>query len=281
MAEIISVTADITAVTKHLNLTQRSVGIATQRAILKTGHKGSAAIRAEMSRVFKSPTRFTLNSFKVVKSRKEIAATIELKGVQGIPTDRHDYLDPQIHGGPRRTTPFEYKMRAIGALPADRFIVPGAACPLDAYGNIPRGMVQQVLSYFGAASYKGVGFDANTTDKSRKKIEKKLGKRLFGFAGVRGQLLIYRGGADRVARSRAGKDGSAVQFTSRLPHPGIWIRAELFGGDAIRPLFMFVKQPRYKARLDFYGVARRTVEQEFPGEFKAAIQIELDRIANK
>jgi len=278
VAEFIRPTIDTTETARQLNLSARAVEIATQRANLYVAREVVTAERAEMSSVFDRPIRYTLNSFKAYRVRSRLESVVELKGVQGVQDENHKYLNPQIYGGDRTLTGFEYKLRQRGILPAGAFVVPGGACPKDAYGNVPTGLVQQVLSYLSASEGHG-GANQNTTVRTVKRIESNIGRRIFGFKGVRGRLIVYRGRADTIGRKRAKKDGTSASFKSRLPHPGIWVRAEIGGGDSVRPLFMFVSRPKYKARFDFYGIARKVINSEYPRIFNAAAQREFEKAA--
>ncbi len=49
--------------------------------------------------------------------------------------------------------------------------------------------------------------------------------------------------------------------------PGIWERR----GRRVKPLFIFVKQPRYTKRFQFYQVAERTAAEHFEDEFDKAL----------
>lgn len=51
-------------------------------------------------------------------------------------------------------------------------------------------------------------------------------------------------------------------------HPGIWATQ----GTQTIPLLLFVKQPRYTAKFDFYRIAEASARARFPREFRAALK---------
>lgn len=248
----------------------RQILSATTDAINKTARNVMYEEIEDIKSKFDRPTPFTLRSMYIKPAvARDPVATVWLKDDFGL---SEHYLNPNIFSGPRRLKRFESKLRRVGVLPHGMFIVPGEACPLDAFGNIQRGMIQQVLSYLSAAE-DVAGFSQNTTGKTRKGLERRIGRRVFNAPGISGQLVVYRGDQFTTSRVRLGKDGKNVSFYSRLPQPGIWVRAVFArGGDSIRPLFIFVRQPTYRARWDFFGTARKTIDERFPTHFAAAWQ---------
>lgn len=248
----------------------KQVPFATSLAINKTAQDVKAAEEGDILHLFDKPRPFSRRSvFMRPGNKAKPEARVWLKDDFGT---REHYLAPHVFSGVRSVKRFESKLRRVGILPPGLFVVPGAACPLDAFGNISRGVIQQVLSYLSAAE-DVAGFTQNTTERTRKGLERRLGRRLFNLPGVSGQLVIYRGTGDSVGRLRLGKDGHNVAFRSKLPQPGIWVRAAFgSGGDAIRPLFIFVKQPTYRHRWDFFGTAKKTIDARFPTHFAAAWQ---------
>lgn len=267
----INVTTDIRQAIGALDATfAKQVPFATSLSINRTAKDVKAAEEADIRSLFDRPTPFTQRSvFMRPGNKAKPEAMVWLKDDFGT---RQHYLVPHVHGGPRNLKRFESKLRRVGVLPAGMFIVPGAACPLDAFGNIARGIIQQVLSYLSAAE-DVAGFTQNTTDRTRKGLEQRLGRRLFNAQGISGQLVVYRGAGDTTRRVRLGKDGQNVAFHGKLPQPGIWVRAAFErGGDAIRPLFIFVRQPTYRKRWDFFGTAEKVIAERFPAHFAAAWQ---------
>ena len=79
--------------------------------------------------------------------------------------------------------------------------------------------------------------------------------------------------AGEKTQHRAG--GKKTKFFSVRNHPtmppGIY---ERYGRkqSQVRGVFMFVKKPTYKARLDFYGIAEKYAAHHFPREFAKAFR---------
>jgi len=162
-----------------------------------------------------------------------------------------DYLGPEIIGGGRKLKNFERMLRTIGVLPNGMYIVPGAACPLDAHGNIPRGLIVQILSYFKA--FRTAGFTANITDKRKAALLK--GSKRKGTLGYE-YFVVNR------VRGRYGRQ--------HLPF-GIYKRIPFAFGSSIKPIFMFVRNPTYPKRYGFYDVAGRIVKERLKENFIKAL----------
>jgi hypothetical protein len=197
---------------------------------------------AEMKRVFDRPTRYTLNSLFVKRAQADdLSARVFLKEQPGHP----HYLRPEIFGGPRLPKIFEQALRARGWLPSGMFAVPGSAAKLDAYGNMSRGQITQILSALGAAERMS-GYSANRTPNS---IKRRRGKKLPQYF---------------VGRPGGGK----------LPL-GVWQVFKFHGqlaGSAVKPILIFVRQPQYNARFNFYTVADRTADKAFAYFFEQELR---------
>jgi hypothetical protein len=149
---------------------------------------------------------------------------------------RQHYLVPQIHGGDRPLKRFEQYLQKAGKLPVGMMAVPGAAARLDGFGNMSRGQIVQVLSALQALPE--AGYLAN---KSRRK----------GARRNRVTDLIFVG----------------------RPHPGwpagVWQRQGL---ARLKPILIFVRAPRYTQRFDFYGLANKIADREFPAMLNRELQ---------
>lgn len=68
-------------------------------------------------------------------------------------------------------------------------------------------------------------------------------------------------------RGRRVRDGYFVGAAGRRATRGVWLRE----GRSLRPVLIFTpKQPQYRQRLDFVGIAERAARDVFPREFEAA-----------
>lgn len=241
--------------------TERRIHRATAVALTRTAVQVKAAVRAEMPKVFDRPTPWTLNSLFVdpAKFGQEVPeARVWIKddtGGKGIaPTQ---YLLPEIEGGPRNWKRSERALQRAGFLGADEQIVPAAGATLDAYGNVQRGLIVQLLSYFSAFGEQG--YRANATDRTRARRARR-GRTAEGFVTIRGvEYFISRGPGMWYGRYQ------------HLPR-GIWARRGIHGSDVV-PVLLFVPSAKYGQRLDFFGIARRVIDARLSAEVERALQL--------
>lgn len=220
---------------------------ATALALTRTAALVKEAELREIDDVFDRPTPYTRNSlFTKPATKRDLNAYVWLKDDRaGSGTPATQYLSPNIAGGLRTLKRFETMLRGRGLLPDGYYAVPGSAATFDAFGNMSRGQIIQILSYF--KTFNVAGYSANITDKRKGKLAR----------GTRSKVgYVYF-----VGRPGDGK----------LPL-GIWQRFNLGHGTAIKPVILFVRSARYDAIFDFAFVAERVVEREFPRQFEAALR---------
>lgn len=219
----------------------RVIPYAAAAALTRCAVAGQAEVKRVMPQVFKGPTRYTLNSTRVVQATKDnLVASVAVKDIAGQGATRPEsYLLPGVDGGQRGEKRFERALRYSGAMKRGEYAIPGAAAKLDAAGNVSRATVNQVLN-----ALKGV----------KGQQGKKLQNALFVGAPSVGF------GAKRRARPGA--------------QSGIYRRE----GKRLRPLFIFTNgAPSYRQRLDFDGVVSTVVRARFAAEFDRAAQDILSR----
>ena len=238
------------------------------------------ALPDEMAKVFDRPTPFILRApwyrkatpellvaeIGVDKGRAPGYAADQLSSgvVRGgkSTVDPANVLRPEVVGGGRRLKRFEVALQRVGILPAGYAIVPGAAAPRDAYGNVPGPFLVRLLSYlqvFGEQGYR-----ANMTEKNR--------RRLAGRAGPRvgpPRRYAHIGGVEYFVSY--GKLRSNERGTPGHLKPGIWQRSGTHGSD-VKPVLLFVRQPRYEQRLRMAEVVARTVQAQLPAVFHQRLQ---------
>lgn len=203
-----------------------------------------ADLRHEMQDSLDRPTPFTLNSIALVKpaTRDDPAAVIDFKDVAGGARPASSYLRWQVHGGQRRLKAFEVMLRSMGVLPGGYFAVPGSGAKYDAYGNVSRGQLVAILSYFQAFPEDGRGWKMNSTAATRARMARgtrtRPGYRYFvGRPGGRGELGIYQD--VKIAR----------------------------GTRELLPIFIFSQWTRYEPRLDLDYAAQLSVQRNAPAIF--------------
>jgi hypothetical protein len=227
IADVIAAARDVPA---------RVIPYAAAGALSRTAKLAQTAVIDAMPRVFSNPTRYTLNSTRVVTATKDnLVARVQVKD-QAAGTTPENYLAPEVFGGGRNEKRLEKALRYMGVLKAGQWLMPGAAAELDAAGNLSGAKSKALLKTL--QSLRGVG--GQRADGSRRK-GRKLKNDLF--------VGTPRGGG----RTRA----------------GIWRRE----GHRLRPLFIFATQaPQYRQRLDFDGIVLPVVLERFRDEFNTVAQ---------
>lgn len=238
----------------------RQVSYAAARALNNLAFQGNAMIKDEMRRTFKGgATPYTLSAFKVIKaSRENLQASVELRVDSGGKARSYDKtLGHLFSGGSRTFKGMEGAFRRLGVLWPGYIIVPGEACPLDSYGNPPRALIVQLISYFNAFGEQG--YRANMTDRRRANLAK-VGKSAGGYKSIGGvQYFISRGKGMWYGRRQ------------HLP-AGVWAKTGIHGVD-VRPIFLFVRMGRWRRFIELQRIADHLATSRWPVEFKA----EFDR----
>lgn len=228
-------------ITAHLtSLQRRHVPFATALALTRTAKFIEIKEREEVRRVFDRPTRFTQNAFFVrpaTKSRLWAEVKVKDESLKAVPPIK--WLAPQIFGGRRTAKRFEDLLRKRGLLPPGMFVVPATGARLDAYGNVSRGQLQQILAQLQAAR-----------DPLQRETKRSRKQR------TRGRYLVAYPGQKRTAHLK----------------PGIYERNDFAFGSAVRPVFIYVRAPRYRKRLRFYEIADGVGRARFPIEFALAMR---------
>lgn len=197
-------------------------------AVNEIGGEAIKLLQAEAGTVFDRPTRFTTNAFRLLRAKPsapEAAVWVkDEKDGAGAGQAPEAWFEPQVYGGERRLKRSEYRLREQGILPSGLFLAPGPGARMDAYGNMSRGHMQQILSGLGAENASGSTIVATQSKRSLKKGHAqaffviKRGKRPIGIAERRGKTMAV--------------------------------------------VLLFVRQPNYAARFDFYRVVRQVVEND-------------------
>jgi len=239
----------------------RQIEIATQRAIINTAKAVIKEEQDEMGRVFKMPTRFTLNALTTTFDKKNMSAHVKVK--DGYWSRADNYLNTQMVGGQRKNKAFERALQSSGILPTGWLAVPGKAASCDAFGNMAVGQIRQILSWFDAAE-RWSGSTQNMGQKGRDKRRKGTKtKRGFEYFAVYPGFRLGRG---------SWRDGRFNNLT-----PGIYKRTAFGFGKAIQPVMIFVKTAAYAPRFKFYEVANHVVDSVYQTEFVSAIARELSK----
>lgn len=228
----------------------RRFAAAIATALTRSGKHAQEQLRSEMQQTLDRPTPFTLNALRLWPARADkLEASVGFRDDGRGGVNASHYLMPNVEGGSRRTKRVEAALLAIGALPPGWFAVPGQGAKLDAFGNMERGQVIQILSQLRVTMT--AGHDRNMSHDARKQIaaQRKAGGRFFVMP-----------------------IGSKVQ-------PGVYQR-EMFG-KSITPVLVFVRKPTYRARFDFWGKAKSIAEARLPVEIQRSVAEHLQRMGAK
>lgn len=150
----------------------------------KLAFDGTAALRDEMKRVFKNPTNWTLNSFKVIKARPfRTDAAIATRDIapgydRGSAAAR--YLSPDVLGDQRGMKPSEH---ALSELSGKQFWVPGRDAPLDANGNIKASEIGRILSHLSLHDDPGKNLSDQAAARLRRRTQRRGPKNANGQRG--------------------------------------------------------------------------------------------------
>lgn len=241
MTFTISVKMEANAFRRGLtNLEAVQAPFAIALGLTRTAQDVRVATIKRMERVLDRPTRFTLNAFRVKPATKRHhEASVGFREFTQTSVGFRSYLEPLEFGGKRPAKRFEIRLRQAGVLGQDEFAVPARGARLNRSGNIPASRIVQILSQLKA--FRTAGFDANETDRSRK-----------------------RAGASR-ARYFAVKSGGKSGLT-----PGVYERRGRKQREA-RAVLIFVKQPTYRAILGFRALAKTVSEARIGPNMRAAL----------
>lgn len=239
----IDVRTAITEMTAFCNTSEKQIKFATRVALTRTAVKAKEAEEREMRDVFRNPTPYTLSSVYVKPATAQrLEATVMLKDESTKAVPAAKFLRSQIDGGQRVQKRFERALQSVGAMPQGYRAVPGQGAKLDAYGNMSRGQIVQILSYF--KTFPEVGYKANMTAAGRARLAKGT-KSKAGFA-----YFVGRPG-------------------DRLPL-GVYQRVRFAMGTALKPVLIFVRSAVYQQRFDFAYVAELAIKTEFAPQFAKA-----------
>lgn len=245
----IKIDTNLPSVRDALKKAAGQVPFAASVALNATARLGQADVVDRMRSVFDKPTPWVLNSLRVKRATKtSLVAEVAFKD-KNVMEDSSTMVAPHVYGGQRRYKGMEARLFRAGLLPAGYNAVPGAAAKLDAFGNMGRGQVTQLLNVLG--TYTEAGYskaDARTVARLAKGNDKK---------GVYG----FRYWVNPVAGKKA----------RHLP-PGVYKRVATPFGSSLQPILIFVKRAAYRQRLPFYDLVDAAAARHFAPEFDKAFE---------
>lgn len=246
---------------------RRQLPFATARALTNTAHAIRNKTVDEMRSKLDRPTSYTTKQAMQVKmaTKHDLRAVVGLGVKFDSPSKGSDYIKTLGHlfsGGSRSFKKMEGAFRKLGVLKPGAIMVPGSACPLDSYGNPPRALIVQLISYFRAFGEQG--YRANMTDKRRAKIAGE-GRTDGGYKRINGAVYFISTGKREIIGRRSWSGGR----WQHLP-AGIWKKSGIHG-QVVEPVFIFAKLGVWKRYIDLPNIAQTTVARVWQSEFNDAI----------
>lgn len=251
---VVKVTDNVAEVTRGLIGVQAETRLATAKALTFAAKDAQEKLRADMVRTFDRPIPFTINSLRIEPANvSKLSAAVFFKDISG--REQH-YLVPQVEGGPRRQKALERRLRSArpaGLTPGERLVpAVGGGAELDAYGNVKRSQIVRILSQLRALDVEG-GFNASPTESRRS-----------------------RRGRARLAYFWSPGRGEFNGREYHLPR-GVWQRVATAFGFAVRPVFLAVRDVRYRARFAFYTEGTAFAQRRFEHHLEQQLARELAR----
>lgn len=243
---------------KMSDMERKQLPFAAAKALTRCAQIAQANASMQIRQKLDRPTRYSMDMlFNKPATKTNLTAMLYVKdGLGGSITQKTngksqaDVLGHLFTGGKREWKRFEKLMHQAGIMPTNMSAIPGDAAPLDAYGNIPRAFIVQLLAYFKAFGEQGSL--SNMTDRTRSRFEKKQGRAIAG-AGVQYFIVKNKRGANGL-------------------YPGIWKRVTMYGGSAVKPIIIFGKRrPEYARRFDLLAIMEDARDDNFAQEFNEAM----------
>lgn len=217
----------------------KQVTFAAAQALTKTARDIADQRQKTARSTFDRPREQTVRAIQAKGATKQnLTSTVSIRDDRAVPASA--YLAANIKGGGRSLKRSEIMLRAAGILPSGMFTVPGAAAKLDAYGNMSRGQINQILAYF--RTFGRTTLNSTRMNMSAAKRSKTAARRAYFIIPVKDRKIGL--------------------------YPGIWQQ----DSNNIKPVLMFVSAPRYKAIFGFDKVDRDEISSKFRSYFNAELE---------
>jgi hypothetical protein len=224
------------------SLGQAKIDNASYSALRRSTQHARKELTETIKKVFDRPTPWIQNS--VIAQVNKGQAVLRVKDFAGKGTAADATLYTEVHGGQRRQKRAEVALQAYGFLPVGWVCVPGSAAKLDAYGNMARGQIVQILSHLRVQMQDG--------------YESRLGGKAWDKD--KAARSIKRAGFTYIVVAVGGKVNSHLK-------PGVYESRQWSSGRSIRPVLIFVKSATYRVRFPFYEIANDSINKTYKKYF--------------
>ena len=257
---MITIKTDFKAALKMLKNVSDSIPSITAKSLTQVAKITQKETYAEMRSNFDRPTPFVMRGLRIKVAEKTDSPIEAQVFVKDFPIAGHKLVSDQYQsglassighefgGGARQRKLLEIRLQRHGFITSSEYLVPGQAAKLDAYGNMSRGQIQQILSQIGVTQ---AGADNLASQSKRSQRSQKKAGTIFWSDG-----------------SRRGHNGN-------LPK-GAWVSTN--GGLRIKALLIVVRKPQYKQRIDMQAIADRVMRRDFDRLYAKALQDKINKI---
>lgn len=214
----INITSNIAEVAAQLGADARQVPFAASRAINRAMFDARKEVQDVMQKTLKSPTRYTINALRVVKSDKNnLAASLDYKNTPDgkRPAEKWMYQQVEGQGVTRPQKAFERKLSSMGLIPTGSYLIPTDHASIDANGNWRFAQIRQIVLDLGQAIDK----IAQARLDKRKTTTRTRAARFFivGFGDPKMHAGIYQKLQGRGVQCIATIDRSAPVYRTVMP----------------------------------------------------------------
>lgn len=226
---------------------ERRLRAAMATALTRTAKAVQGDWSDELRAKVDSPTALTLRAPVVeIATAQTLTAVVGMRDQVGNGEPPSQYLQPLEYGGGRSRKKFERALIAQGSMPAWAYAIPTDNAKRDAYGNVTRGQLVQILVQLAGGSVRD-GY-----------------RRVVSTSAVRRAQSAIKAGREYVA---------VLQQTGKL-YPGIYARV----GEELQMIFSYERKAFYRRQLSLADRARRTATRVFEAELQQAIRQSAARL---
>jgi hypothetical protein len=262
------------AVKRQLGALQADMPTVCRNALNDTAFGLKAHLTDLMRKTFPTAAPSTIKNISVRKADKDnLRAMVFFDQLYRKGLD--EYMMPLIEGGGRSMKPSEKRLGQYW-IPAYKSN-PGM---LNKYGNVPGGKVQQILSRLGKFNTSGFNMNQTAASKAKRRGAGKtteyfeLDHRRGGLApGIYQRIQSAAGfgaktakglsaGAYQKGRRKVAVRDSRGRITGyKTPDSKV---SSVIRARGVKPVMLFVKQPRYSAMFPFFTSGQEYVDQTLP-----------------